>query len=66
MTFSERAATFAAGESGAVTVEWVVLAAITIGICIAVTTVLTTDVETLVQNTGDSISAQSAGPAFSD
>lgn len=57
MTFTAMIKTFAADESGAVTVDWVVLTAAIVGLGIAVIT----SVSTGVRNLGTDISASLTG-----
>ncbi len=56
-------ANFAKNESGAVTVDWVVLTAAIVGIAIAVLTVIAGGINTASNNINNDLTADSSGPA---
>jgi len=59
MTFTNLIKTFAADESGAVTVDWVVLTAAIVGLGLAVVTSVRTGVSSLGTNISTSLSSAS-------
>jgi len=59
MTFTTLIKTFAANESGAVTVDWVVLTAAIVGLGLAVVTSVRTGVSSLGTNISNSLSSAS-------
>tara|TARA_R110002094_G_scaffold137579_2_gene129110 strand:- start:767 stop:979 length:213 start_codon:yes stop_codon:yes gene_type:complete len=59
MTFTSRIKTFAADDSGAVTVDWVVLTAAIVGLGLAVVTSVRSGVSSLGTNISNSLSSAS-------
>lgn len=55
---------FAADESGAVTVDWVVLTAAIVGLGLAVMTVVKDGTSTLTYKIGDQLSSQTISTTF--
>lgn len=66
MYLSSRLKTFAAGESGAVTVDWVILTAGLVGLGLATMTVVSAGVEDVSGDTGDALTDFEIASSFAE